>query len=176
MELNGKRKYNPYRVCRLTLMLSLAVAWSSAAAAAEVYTWTDDEGTLHYSDQPPAAGQMEAVEVEEIYRPGSVSAPATPTEAPPSTQESTPEANTEVPPSAAEQRRQTIASERSERQEQQAENERLCGLHRQRLEQMEPARRVFYTDDQGESVRMDDERRMALIEESKDFLAKNCRD
>jgi hypothetical protein len=41
---------------------------------------------------------------------------------------------------------------------------------------MEPARRVFYTDDQGESVRMDDDQRMALIDESKAFLAKNCRD
>jgi hypothetical protein len=39
---------------------------------------------------------------------------------------------------------------------------------------MEPARRVFYTNEQGESVRMDDDERMALIEESRAFLAENC--
>jgi hypothetical protein len=176
MQLKGNRKYNPYRVCRLTLILSLAVSWSSAATAAEVYTWTDDDGTVHYSDTPRADGQMEAVVVEEIYRPGSVAGPAVPAEVPPVTPEASPEAGAEVPLSAAEQRRQDIAGERSERREQQAEAERLCGLHRQRLEQMEPARRVFYTDDQGESVRMDDEQRMALIDESKAFLAKNCSD
>jgi len=176
MELNRDSKYNPHRVCKLTLIVLLAVAWSSAATMAQVYTWTDADGTVHYSDTPRADGQMETVEVEEIYRPGSVAGPAAPAEVPTETSGAAPEAETEVPLSAAEQRRQEIANERSERREQQAEAERLCGLHRQRLEQMEPARRVFYTDDQGESVRMDDDQRMALIDESKAFLAKNCRD
>jgi hypothetical protein len=175
MKLNGNRKHNPYRVRQLALIVSLAVAWSSASTAAEVYTWTDDDGTVHYSDTPRATGQMETLEVEEIYRPGSVAGPAAPAGVPTVTPEASPEAEAEVTLSAAEQRRQDIASERSERREQQAEVERLCGLHRQRMEQMEPARRVFYVDEQGESVRMDDEQRMALIDESKDFLAKNCR-
>jgi hypothetical protein len=176
MELNDNRKYSPCRVCRLTLIVSLAVAWSCAAAAAEVYTWRDDDGTVHYSDTPPAAGQMEAVEVEEIYRPGSVAGPAAPTEVPTVKPEAPPEADAPAPLSMAEQRRQDIAKARIERGEQQAETDRLCGLYRQRLEQMEPARRVFYTNDQGESVRMDDEQMMALIDESQEFLANNCRD
>jgi hypothetical protein len=67
-----------------------------------------------------------------------------------------------------------MSKEREERREAQAEADRMCALHRQRLEQMEPARRVFYTDEAGESVRMDDDRRMGLIEESKEFIAKNC--
>jgi hypothetical protein len=49
-------------------------------------------------------------------------------------------------------------------------------MHRQRLEQLEPARRVFYTDETGESVRMDDDQRLALIEESRAFLDENCSD
>jgi hypothetical protein len=51
----------------------------------------------------------------------------------------------------------------------------MCTRHRQRLEQMEPARRVLYTDDSGESVRMDDDMRMGLINESKEFISKNCK-
>jgi hypothetical protein len=44
------------------------------------------------------------------------------------------------------------------------------------LEQIEPSRRVFYTDESGETVRLDDERRVGLVEESKAFLAGNCKD
>ncbi len=67
-----------------------------------------------------------------------------------------------------------MAKDREERMKEQAETERLCGLHKQRLEQVEPARRVFYTNEKGEPVRMDDEQRVRLVEESKDFLEKNC--
>ena len=67
-----------------------------------------------------------------------------------------------------------MARERAERRQTQAETDRLCALHRQRLESMEPARRVFYANEQGESVRMDDDRRLELIDESRDFLADNC--
>lgn len=165
----------PRRQSRQALLLVLAITWSMAATAAEVYTWTDDNGTVHYSDTPRASGEMESLEVGEIYRPGSADAYPPPADAaatPPGTDAGE---DPPAPLSAAEQRRQSIALERAERQQAQAETERLCNLHRQRLEQMEPARRVFYTDADGESVRMDDDKRMALIEESKAFLAENCR-
>ena len=42
------------------------------------------------------------------------------------------------------------ARERAERRQTQAETDRLCALHRQRLESMEPARRVFYANEQGD--------------------------
>ena len=155
------------------LLLLLAMTWAGSATATEVYTWTDENGVVHYSDSPRASGQMEALEVEEIYRPGSKDAYATPADPTPS--ESVPAAAAESDTaSAAQQRREQIAKDRAERRAEQAETERLCARHRQRLEQMEPARRVLYTDEQGETVRMDDDQRMALIDESKDFLRKNC--
>lgn len=163
------------RRSRQALLLLLAVTWSMAATASEVYTWTDESGTVHYSDTPRASGAMEALEVDEIYRPGSSDAYPPPANTTAPAPDMAADEESSVPLSAAEQRRQSIAEERSERREAQAETERLCTLHRQRLEQMEPARRVFYTDDSGESVRMDDDQRMALIEESKAFLAENCR-
>ena len=166
---------NPQRRCRQALLLLLAIGWATVAAASEVYTWTDESGTVHYSDTPRASGAMEALDVEEIYRPGSSDAYPSPSSTPGAAPGATAEEDPPAPLSAAEQRRQSIASDRAERREKQAEMERQCNLHRQRLEQMEPARRVFYTDEDGESVRMDDDRRVALIEESKAFLAKNCR-
>jgi hypothetical protein len=39
---------------------------------------------------------------------------------------------------------------------------------------MEPARRVYYKDENGQEVRMDDNQRMSLIEESRNYIAENC--
>jgi hypothetical protein len=162
------------------LLCALALFGCHAATAAEVYTWTDENGTVHYSDAPPESGQSSTLQVEEIYRPGSADAyarpAAAPAEAPMEAADDAAAPAPETPASAAQQRREQIARERAERQEEAAEAERLCALHRQRVEQMEPARRVFYEDEQGESVRMDDDQRMALIDESKQYLSRNCRD
>jgi hypothetical protein len=140
-------------------------------AAAEVYTWTDENGVLHYSDTPRTDGPMETIEAEEAYRPGSADAyPAAPQEAQAAAETAA------APQSAADARREELASRREERRESQAEMDRLCAQHRQRLEQVEPSRRVFYTDEAGETVRMDDEERVALVAESRAFIDKNCRD
>lgn len=151
------------------LFLATALAGSAgltAAFAAEVFTWTDEEGIVHYSDMPPDDKDARQIDVEDVYKPGTVepTVPASQSQAEPG----------QTPQSAAQQRRERMSKEREERREAQAETDRMCALHRQRLEQMEPARRVFYTNEAGESVRMDDDRRMGLIEESKEFIAKNC--
>lgn len=164
-----------------------ALLAGGALAAAEVYTWTDENGVLHYSDTPRTDGPMETIEAEEAYRPGSADAypaPAASEEvqaaseetraAPEITQAATESA--EAPQSAADARREELASQREERREAKAETDRLCAQHRQRVEQMEPSRRVFTTDEGGEPVRMDDEERVALVEESKAFIDKNCQD
>jgi len=162
-------------VCR-TLLFTLIAVSCQAAVAAEVYTWTDADGVVHFSDAPPESGKSATIQVDEIYRPGSADAYSKAHDAPTDTAATTGEAASEEPvKSVAQQRREQILRDRTERQQEAAEAERLCALHRQRLEQMEPARRVFYTDEQGESVRMDDDRRMALIDESKQYLASNCR-
>ena len=150
----------------LMLATGFASAWISSAAATEVYTWTDQDGIVHYSDTPQTNIAAQKIEVE-----GADPTAAGPT-AGAATSSQTPDA--ESPQSAAEQRREQIAENREERREAKAENDQLCAKHRQRLTQMEPARRVFYTDEKGESVRMDDDQRMELIKEDKDFVAKNC--
>ena len=59
-------------------------------------------------------------------------------------------------------------------QEERAAVSELCAYHRQQLADMEPARRVYYTNEQGQRVRMDDDERVALIEESNSYVAENC--
>ena len=152
------------------LVLTLAVIFTSAAAfsahATEVYTWKDESGVVHFSDTPPETVDSQQINVEGAYKPGTVE--------PPQPASATPAEPGETPQSAAQQRRERMATEREERRENRELNEQLCARHRARLEQVEPARRVFFTNEEGESVRMDDDQRMALIQEDKDFIAKNC--
>ena len=153
----------------ILLILATGFAWASisSVAATEVFTWTDQDGIVHFSDTPLPNAESQKIEVEGASP--SSEAPAASTAA-----SSQPPAG-ESPQSAAQQRREQIAEDRQERREAKAEIDQLCAKHRQRLAQMEPGRRrVFYTNEKGESVRMDDDQRMGLIKEDKEFIAKNC--
>jgi len=149
-------------VAGCALLAGTVVAGS--AAATQIHRWVDENGVVHFSDVRPASMPSSTLEVADPEP-----APATPGPAAPAADPATGQA-----PSAAEQRRQAIRERREARAAEQAETARWCDKHRQRLEQMEPARRVFYTDENGEQVRMDDDQRMGLIEESKSFLSENC--
>lgn len=158
----------------LVLIAGFAVAWFNHAAATEVYTWTDSNGIVHYTGTPPDGGESQKITVEDAYQPGTSDAypQAEESEQSPS---GTAEAGAEEDlRSAAQKRRDNMAKDREERREAQAENDQMCTRHRQRLAQVEPARRVFITDEKGESVRLDDGARMNMIAESKEFIAKNC--
>jgi len=167
-----KQRLGPYL---LLLICTMTVAWTAPARGSEVYTWTDENGVVHYGDAPHAAGKAaKVIEVEDGSRPESGDSdpdPAEPDSPPAEDVDSEPDDAARTP---AQEKREKMARERAERRQTQAETDRLCALHRQRLESMEPARRVFYTNEQGESVRMDDDRRLELIDESRDFLADNC--
>jgi hypothetical protein len=158
----------------LILATGFAWAWISSVAATEVYTWTDQDGIVHYSDSPLSGGESLKIKIGGTYRPGTTGA-YPPSEAPAASAAVSSQAGAgESPQSAAQRRREQIAEDREERREAKAEIDQMCAKHRQRLTQMEPARRVFYTNEKGESVRMDDGPRMEMIKEDKEFIAKNC--
>jgi hypothetical protein len=157
------------------LTLLFTVFWNGSATAKEIYKWTDEDGVVHFVDTPPANDSGQVVNIENASSPGTAGANLQNEEigsrsAPPAAS-----GDPEAPKSAAQQRREQIAKNRKERREAQAEMDRMCQKHRKRVEQMEPARRVFYRDEKGEEIRMDDNLRIGLIEESKEYIAKNCR-
>jgi len=165
------------RPARILPLLAVLVAGFGfdRALAAEVYTWTDPQGVTHFSDVPPENAESRQIEVEDAYRPGSSGAypVAEPAQAGPGDEAAEPPG--ESAKSIAQQRREQLAKDREEKRIAQQENQILCAKFQQRLEQMEPARRVFYTNEAGEQVRMDDEERVGLVDEAKEYLAKNCR-
>jgi len=164
-------------VILLTCMASLLVSFASGnAIATEVYKWTDESGVVHYGERPPAGQTTQVIDIPETRNPG-----ATPTDPDPGVTQPDAAINnpvngqeTDPPQSLADAKREKMAEDRKKRRETKAETDALCAKHRTRLDQVEPHRRVFYKDERGEPVRMDDDKRIAIVEESKDFIAKNC--
>ncbi len=166
----------PYLSCALAACLASLL--SLPAGATQVYTWTDENGVVHFVDQPPDNPAAVSQEVQEAYRPGSADAyPAKPQDsdaAPASAPGIAAPGDAEVPLSAADQKRAELAEKRAARREQQAERDAACALARQQVATLEPHRRVFFTNDQGETERLDDEVRVKQVEEAKAAVEKYC--
>lgn len=163
----------------LTTLLVLTGSLISVNLAAEnIYRWTDENGVVHFGDRPPEGQQAQAIPIPDAPPSEAADNDMAPeqSDAPVPGEESN-DASVEeepVPLTAAQARRAKMAKDREERQIAQAEIDTMCQKHRKRVEQMEPYRRVFYTNEQGESVRMDDDLRIQLVEESKAYIAENC--
>jgi len=134
-----------------------------------VYTWTDENGVVHYTDTPPDNPNAVQIPATEAYRPGSTGA--------------YPEADAAVTgdeeePAAvesyADDQRKQLEAARKEAAAKQAERARICKEARDQLENIEPSRRVFFTNEQGETERLDDEQRVAMVEQAKALIAQNC--
>ncbi len=57
---------------RMALRNIVVLLAMSPFASAEIYTFTDKEGKVHYTDQPPESEQVEAVELEPLPKIGTV--------------------------------------------------------------------------------------------------------
>jgi Domain of unknown function (DUF4124) len=142
---------------------------NAPAQTQTVYTWTDEKGVVHYTDTPPDNPNAVEIPATEAYRPGS-----TGVYPPADAAETGDEEDPATVASPADEQRQKMDEAREESQEKQAERARICKLARDRLETIEPSRRVFYTNEQGETVRLDDEERVTLVEQAKTLIAANC--
>jgi hypothetical protein len=146
-----------------------AILNNAPAQTQSVYTWTDEKGVVHYTDTPPDNPNAVEIPATEVYRPGSTGA-YPPAEA----EEIGDEQDPAAVASPADDQRNKLDEARKESQEKQAERARICKAARDRLETIEPSRRVFYTNEQGETVRLDDEERVAMVEQAKALIAANC--
>ncbi|HYC36846.1 MAG TPA: DUF4124 domain-containing protein [Usitatibacter sp.] len=79
-------------MARAALLIAIAaLLWSGAANAQVLYKWTDAQGKVQYSDQPPKNFKGEVTRIEpDVYpamQPSRVVAPPAPAQAPPPTLE-----------------------------------------------------------------------------------------
>ena len=143
----------------------------SAPVAAQTYKWTDANGEVHYSDQPPPPNVKEPVTI----KPRKQSAPAAPTEkgAPAA------KAKTYMEQEAEFRKRQVETAEREaaekKKADEVAENKQNCEQVRVQLKVLQAGGRVTQTNAQGEREYMSDAQIGQEIERLNKAEASLCR-
>lgn len=145
------------------IIASLVTCLATADACAqdkEMYQYTDENGTVVFTDQKPANADAQKIDIP----------------ADPAPQGDNPYADAAQPsePSVAQQKREAIRSEKKQRREEKAKLEAQCAAWQADVDRLEPHRRQFYTDESGQTVRMDDEERVRIVAELKQKIADNC--
>jgi hypothetical protein len=145
----------------IIVLLCAGIIGATGVMAKEMYRWTDENGVVHYSDKKPTGQQ----EYQTSQVPDSAPVPvAEPAAAAPMAEE----------PSVAQQRREEIAEKKQEARESQAQRESECAAWQAEVDRLEPNRRVFFTNEDGETERMDDVERVNRVAELKQKIAQNC--
>lgn len=128
------------------IILALACLAGAPALAADVYKWTDDQGQVHYSDQPPLNREAELIAAPGRASPAAATRPAAgPTEA----------AATETAAEAAGEH---------------------CEVARDNLALLEDESIEEFRRDDGDAFRPDADERADLIAEARAQVAYFCRD
>jgi len=152
------------------LLLSLLLLLASSAAYGDpgtIYKWTDKEGNVHYTDCPPPPGcKAETVEAEAKPSAADVE-----------------QAQQRLEKLLAEQEASAALreEERLERQRREVaamklavDRKRTCIQARQNLHVLLMERPVYYIDEKGEYVFLDDATHKAEIERMRQLIKENC--
>lgn len=145
----------------LLVAVSLVAGLLTAATAQErkMYSWTDENGTVHFSETKP-----DGQDVREQAIPGDSGPQAG----------ENPYADVDSGPSYAQQKREEIARKSDQAQADRALKSDQCAAWQAEVDRLEPHRRVFFTNEQGETERMDDVERTNRVAELKSQIDKNC--
>ena len=146
----------------ITIISCLCISTAASAQSKQMYSWTDENGVVHFTDERPADQEVSVIDIPDS-QPQTAVSPSQPAD----------EANES---SLAQQRRDEIAQRRQENREQAAVLEVECATKRAEVEALEPHRRVFFTNEEGETERMDDVERTEQVAEARAFIEANCQD
>lgn len=152
---------------RLSLVLGLVLLASSAFADSEIYKWTDEEGNVHYSDcPPPPSCDAETIQAEPEPDPGEVR----------KAQERLERMLVEQEESRAGREQEKLEKERQRVMAMQVAvaRKQICIRARQNLHVLLVQRPVFYIDENGKYVYLDDETRLSEISRMRKLIDENC--
>lgn len=167
---------------RAVLAVALCAALLSALpAAAQIYSWKDKDGRVHYGDTPPATGEINMIKGVPAVKPAPAPA-AAPADAS-AAEDSTATQDPSRPPTLAE-REQAFRERRAAQAEAQAkaeeeaardaERQRFCEQARNQLGALESGQRVSRFNAAGEREFLDDAARSAEVARLKQQVAEHC--
>ena len=146
---------------RALILLVMTCLWSIASA--QVYTWRDASGKVHYSDTPPPG-----VDAKKM---GIGSQPATPSSAAPG--RSTAEQDMEFRKRKAESEKAQAKAEQERKDAE--ESKRNCDAARLQLRALESGQRMSRLDASGTPIPLDDEMRAEEIEKARKAVQAWCK-
>lgn len=155
-------------VALAAVLLGLGVA-AAVAAGGTIYKWTDQEGNVHFTDCPPPPGcKAEAVTVQPTPSEQQVR----------QAQDRLDKLLKEQQESAAVREQERLEREREQVAAMQVavERKRTCVMARQNLHNLLMNRPVYYIDEKGERVFLDDNAHKAEIERQRQLIRDNCND
>ena len=159
------------------LLALMSGTWLVAAPAlAQTYKWTDANGKVHYSDQPPPANAKEQVTV----KPRKPSA-STPAANPAATEKGAPaaKAKTYVEQEANFKKRQVEAAEREAAEKKKAdeavEKKQNCEQARSQLKNLQSGGRITRNNPQGEREYLNDAQIAQEIQRGKKTVDSWCK-
>ncbi|CAN0373089.1 unnamed protein product, partial [Phaeothamnion confervicola] len=149
------------------LLIFVGTLWLAApAVAAQTYKWTDANGEVHYSDQPPPANVKEAVTLQPRKSPAGATTPATGDKA-----AAPPKAKTYIEQEAEFRKRQVETAERDAEAKKKADDEAAkkqnCEQARAQLRGLQAGGRVTRTNAQGEREYLNDAQIAEAIQTAK---------
>lgn len=148
----------------LLLLLCASVAYGDPGT---IYKWTDKQGNVHYTDCPPPPG-CKAETVESQAAPSAAEVEQA--------RQRLEKLLAEQERSAAEREQQRVARElqRAVAMEQAAAHKRMCIQAQQNLHVLLMERPVYYINEKGERVFLDDAAHKAEIERMRGLVKEYC--
>jgi hypothetical protein len=152
---------NRHRSTAVLAALAALVVAAPAALGGDVYTWTDENGVVHYGDRPTGVPSERVIHVATERSP----APRTPAPAPRSQA---------APATAAAATPATEELSEEERRAQEKERAEKCEAAKQRLQTYLTARRLYRQDENGERVYLSDEEILAARAKAQEQIVELC--
>jgi hypothetical protein len=158
------------QVGNTVLLLAIVAALSGAAVGAQTYKWTDAQGKVHYSDQPPPADVKEPITVKTPHQ--------SPTAKPAGKDPAPVKAKTYTEQEAELKKRQVETAEREaaekKKADEVAEKKQTCTQVRVQLKGLQAGGRITQTNAKGEREYMSDAQIGQEIERLKKAEAGVC--
>ena len=144
----------------LMLALGLCVL-ATTALASEIYRYTDENGTVRYTDRP--TGEPDGERVAIVSRPTDERY----------SQREAPGSADSADDGADDDEDRPLT--RAERRAAEAQRVQDCERYKYQLERLETSRRVYREDENGERVFFDDEQIIQLRDEARQRVEETCR-
>ena len=132
-----------------------------------MYSWTDENGVVHFTDQRPPGQEVTVIDIP-------ASSPQPESNLPQGEGPAVNRADDTEQLSLADQQREEMAARREEILAAREKNAKACDDARAEVARLEPNRRVFFTNEKGEVERMDDVVRTNKVADAKAFIEENC--